>query len=123
MLPHWGDRPIEDIKRRDVIALLDRIVAAGTPHAATGVLKQVRKLFNWAIERDLLESSPCNSVMTPVKPVERDRTLNEDEIVDVWRAAEKMGYPLGTAFQLLLATGATAQRDRQDAVVVAQTRQ
>jgi integrase len=33
------------------------------------------------------------------------RTLSDDEIVKVWRAAEEQGYPHGTMVQLLLLTG------------------
>jgi integrase len=35
----------------------------------------------------------------------RKRTLADEEIVKVWRAAEEQGYPHGTVVQLLLLTG------------------
>ena len=38
VLPVWGERRIQDITRRDVIALLDRIVDQGSPIAANRTL-------------------------------------------------------------------------------------
>jgi hypothetical protein len=54
ILPPWGHRKAYDIKRRDVIALLDSIVERGAPIQANRTLALVRKIFNWAISRDLL---------------------------------------------------------------------
>src|SRR5215218_4761129 len=51
VLPVWGERCIQDITRRDVIALLDGIVDGGAPIAANRTLAAVRKLFNWALDR------------------------------------------------------------------------
>lgn len=90
LLPRWGNRPLEDIKRRDAIELLDEIAAEGKPYAAADVLKHTRKLFNWAIERDLTEANPFDRIKPPVKTVVRDRVLKDDEIVVVWWAAEQL---------------------------------
>lgn len=105
VLARWGDRPLGDIRRRDVIRLLDEIVAEGKPQAAAEVLKHTRKLYNWAIERDLVELNPFDRVKPPVPAVGRERELAPDEISVVWQAAEELGYPFGTLMQLLLLTG------------------
>jgi len=60
VLPTWGERRIQDITRRDVIGLLDRIVDQGAPIAANRTLAAVRKLFNWALDRSIIESSPVS---------------------------------------------------------------
>ncbi len=65
VLPHWRRRPIRDITRRDVLDLLDGIVAGGRPVAANRALTAVRKLFGWAMERDIVASSPCTGVKPP----------------------------------------------------------
>ena len=79
ILPTWGYRKAFDITRRDVIALLDRIVERGAPIQANRVLALVRKLYNWAISRDLLEHNPCLQVKPPGKEHQRDRVLSHDE--------------------------------------------
>ena len=46
VLPRFGKRKAKDITRRDIIALLDDIVARGAPIQANPALEIVRKLFN-----------------------------------------------------------------------------
>ena len=75
VLPRWRKRLIKDIARRDVLDLLDGIVASGRPVAANRALTAVRKLFSWAIERDIIASSPCAGVRPPTPEQSRDRVL------------------------------------------------
>ena len=65
----WGRRPISSITRRDVVALLDAIVDRGVPVTANRTLTVVRKMFNWAIERSLIETSPFDHVKPPAAEV------------------------------------------------------
>lgn len=95
VLPSWGKRRVSSITRRDVIALLDGIMARmedgqrGIP--ANRTLAVLRKLFNWAISRDLVESNPCYQVKAPAQEQARDRVLSDDEIRRVWAALETLG--------------------------------
>ncbi|MDP2179994.1 site-specific integrase [Methylicorpusculum sp.] len=82
-LPLWKNVKAHEIKRRDIIALLDKIVLRA-PIQANRTLALVRKLFNWAISRDLLEINPCAQVQMPAKENKKDRVLSEDEIVKFW---------------------------------------
>lgn len=101
----WGHRPIATITRAEVIALLDEIVDRGAPVMANRVLAALRKLFNWSIERGLLETSPCDKVKPPTAERSRDRVLTDEEITALWHGAESMGWPFGKMFQVLLLTG------------------
>ena len=56
VLPKWKNRELADIKRRDVLDLLDGIVDAGKPIAANRVLAAIRKLFNWSVQRGSSEA-------------------------------------------------------------------
>ena len=101
----WGDRPVANIKRRDAIALIDDLVAEDKPGAATDVLKYGRKLFNWAIDRELTDGpNPFDRLKAP-KAQSRDRVLKPAEIAAVWNGSTEAGYPFGTLVQLLLLTG------------------
>ncbi len=101
----WGRRDIREITRADVHAVLDSIVMAGTPSAANHALASVRKLFNWAIERSLLETSPCSHVQRPAKVSSRDRVLTEKELASIYSCAKAAGYPFGSVVELLVLTG------------------
>ena len=80
VLPAWGQRQAADVRRRDVVVLLDQIVARGAPIAANRVLALVRKLWNWAISRDYLAHNPCLQVHPPGKEHSRERVLSAEEI-------------------------------------------
>jgi integrase len=105
VLPYLCGRLITDITRRDVISILDRVIDAGTPVAANRTLAAVRGLFNWAVSRDILTVSPCMGVKRPATEQARDRVLSDDELRDVWLAAEQVGYPVGSLIKLLVLTG------------------
>ena len=77
----------------------------GTPIEANRTLAAVRKLFNWALSRDIIAVSPCAGVKPPSAETARDRVLTDDELRLVWQAAEQMGYPFGPLVQMLVLTG------------------
>lgn len=101
---HWGKRPLHRITRADVHAVLDGIVARGSPSLANAALAAVRKLFNWAVERGLVETSPCAGLGAPSSLVSRDRVLSDDEIKRIWIASHDVGYPYCAFVRLLLLT-------------------
>lgn len=57
VLPYWKDRNAEDIKKGDVIEVLQRVYDRGAPIASNNTLRLIRKMYNFAVERDLLEYS------------------------------------------------------------------
>ena len=87
LVTRWGNRKVKDITRRDVRELLDEI-AARAPIMANRTLALVRKMFNFAIERDWLEANPCHMVKRPAPEQQRDRVLSEDEIRALWKALD-----------------------------------
>lgn len=105
VVPYWRGLDIRKIMRRDVHDVLDRIVERGAPIHANRVLAAVRKLFNWALERDIVDTSPAAGVKKPSEEHSRSRVLTDDELKAIWDAAVKMGYPFGPMYQLLMITG------------------
>lgn len=106
VLPSWKNRKAHSIRRRDVIALLDRIVDRGSPIIANRTFEIVRRMFNFAIERDILDVTPCSRVRPPGKERRRDRVLSNDEIRAFWRGLQSadMSEKIRLALKLLLAT-------------------
>jgi integrase len=106
----WRGRRLSAIKRADVHDLLDKIVDRGSPILANRALVALRRMCSWAVERGLLEVSPCDKVRAPSAETSRDRVLTDDEIRAAWAAFEGVGWPFGPLAQLLLLT---AQRLRE----------
>jgi integrase len=101
-----GKRQIEEIRKRDLIELVEGIVDRGAPVMANRVLAHTKRLFRWAAGRDLIEVDPAAHIEKPTPPRRRDRVLDDHELTAVWRAAEIIGGPFGAGVQLLIATGA-----------------
>ena len=100
----WRGRSVDDIRRRDVIELLDQIVADRTANVADKTHQVGSKFFSWLVARDVISSSPWVGIERPVRYSARERTLSDDEIRRLWLACEAEG-PEGQAIRLMLLTG------------------
>jgi integrase len=105
VLPAWGKWKAEDVRRRDVIQLVEK-KADSTPVAGCMLLSVVRAMFNWAIEKDLIEQNPAARVKPPAETRPRDRWLTEAEICQVWSRldAARMAPESRRALKLILIT-------------------
>jgi len=94
--PRIGKKAIYDLKRRDIVEMLDAIEDENGPVMADRVLAHVRKAFNWQAARDDQFSPPIVRGMARTKPAERARTraLSDDEIGSLWIALESDEIPL-----------------------------
>ena len=104
VLPRWQGRDITTIKRRDIHNLLDDMAAQGYGTQRNRVLAAVRKLFNWAEDREIVAVSPARSIIAPAKEQARKRKLSEQEMRDLWAAFDQEPYPFRPMFQLCLLT-------------------
>jgi site-specific recombinase XerD len=80
VLPRWGDRPLEDIRRRDVISRVESIADRGAPFRANRVLAYARRLLVWCTRRDLIPANPAAGVDKPTPEQHRDRVLSDQEL-------------------------------------------
>jgi integrase len=106
--PELGVKQISDIKRSDIVRLLDKIEDERGPRMAHVTLAYLSKLMNWHAARDDDFRSPIVRGMRRVKPKERerDRILTDDELRAVWRAAEASTGPFGRMVRFILLTSA-----------------
>lgn len=106
IVPAWGNRKISDIKRRDLVFILDEIVDRGAPVMANRVLAYTRKLFSYAVKRDVLEANPFLGMDRPAREKARERTLSAQEIKTFWENLERttMGDGVCRALKLILVT-------------------
>lgn len=104
-LPALRGKPIDAIRKADVLRLIDKIVDSGSPVQANRVLAYLRRFFNWCIERDLIADNPVAGIKPPAKEISRERVLSLDELQKVLAAAKRVGYPWGPIVEMLVYTG------------------
>ncbi|WP_240732165.1 site-specific integrase [Geobacter sp. FeAm09] len=108
VIPAWGKRKAADIVKRDVIALLDSIIDRDAPGMANNCFQIIRKMFNWAVEKDILTTTPCLGAKLPAPKNIKDRALSDDEIRTLWKSLERddlcMSLESRRALKLILVT-------------------
>jgi integrase len=104
ILPRWGSRAFAGIKRSDVAALLDHIEDNHGSRQADIVLAIIRAIGNWYATRNDNYVSPVARGMRRDTAKPRDRTLDDDELRRVWKAAEADGT-FGALIRTLLLCG------------------
>jgi integrase len=103
-----GDRQVDDVRRIDIVDLLDEIEDTRGTAMADQVLAVLRRILNWHAIRDDGFRTPIVRGMARRKPEdhERDRILTDDELRAVWTTAEKYPGPWGQFVRFLLLTAA-----------------
>jgi integrase len=108
---HWkpfAGRPIGSIGRADVAAQLQTLTKERGRIAAARSRANLSALFSWAMREALVDSNPTIGTNQPDKGVRaRERVLNNDEFVAIWKAAE--GADRGGIVRLLILLGARRQ--------------
>lgn len=108
VVPLWGERKAADIKKRDVVLLLEGIMERGSPGMSNNTFQVVRKMFNFAVERDILPFSPATGIKALAPKVARERALSEAEVKTFWERIEKVSFcsdEVRRALKLVLVTG------------------
>jgi integrase len=109
VIPYLGKRKAKDIKRRDIVLLIDEIVDRGSPITANRTLRVIKKMFSFAVKRGVLDASPCMEIDPPAKENQRERVLTEEEIKMFWLGLDKAKMSDATKLVLRLLL-ITAQR-------------
>lgn len=104
VVPYLKGREIQDIRKADLVRIIDRVADSGARTQANRVRAFVTRFFNWACERDLIEFSPAASLPKVQGERSRDRVLTVSELRWVWTAADTLGFPFGPIVQLLILT-------------------
>jgi integrase len=106
VLPRLGAKQIDEIKRSDVVRLLDQIEDERGTHMADKALAVLRHVFSWHARRSDEFRSPIVRGMarTNTQDRARSRILNDDELRAVWRTAEQRGGAFGYLVRFILLT-------------------
>jgi integrase len=113
--PAWRERPLLDIRRSDVAALLDQVQDNHSARAADYVLSIVRAVMNWFATRndDYVPPIVRGMQRRSSHATARARILDDDEIRTIWAAADTASS-FGAIVKLCLLT---AQRSRKVAAM------
>jgi len=96
VIPAWGKRKAKDITKRDVVLLLEGVIERGAPVMANRLRALLSKMFNFGIERDIIELNPCTAVKPLAKEHPRERVLDEEEIKTLWDALDSPTLVMST---------------------------
>lgn len=105
--PRWADKPFTDIRRPQVVALMDEMAANNGRPQADKVLATLSKLFNWFRQYDEFYTNPIIPELKRAgRPADRKRhrAFSDDEIRAIWSACEALGS-YGAFIRLALLTG------------------
>ena len=106
IFPTLGHRPVAEIKRSEIVELLDTIQKESGPVAADRALALIRCIMNWHATRSDNFVPPIVKGMARTKTKERARSriLTDDEIRKIWNSSQSGAFP--ALLKFLLLTGA-----------------
>lgn len=109
VLPTIGAIFADQVTRRDVMAVLDKVKERGVTRYANQVLQYMRQMFRHGVAREIVAADPTFGLAKKDvggKEGERERVLTKDEIVDLAKRLPKSGLApeMQLAFWLILGT-------------------
>jgi integrase len=108
--PVLGNMRPEEVGRAHVRGLVDRIVKRGSPVSANRCFEVTRRVFTWAVSKDLLPASPCVGLEVTQEERRRERVYSSDELRAILAAVP--GTELEDLVPFILRTGARSGEAR-----------
>ena len=86
VFPTVGELALEDVKRAHIQDIIDRVTMRGGVRMNKAVLSALRQMFNFAVDREIIEIDPTARIKKSSlgKDHERDRVLSSQEIIDLF---------------------------------------
>ena len=102
--PEIGSKLLEEVRPADVLRIIE--ARRATPNTAEAVRIIIQQVYNYAIQKLLVETNPALPLRGVIKvpPAEHHRHLNERELGRFWVALERQGahYSTLAAAKLLM---------------------
>ncbi len=115
LLPRCGTRKMKDIRRREIIDLLEDVAdgkgdgrrkpGQPAPISANRLAALISRLFTFALDREVIDTNPAHRLPRPGTEKAKDRVLSEEEIRVVWSCLADMAQTTAVAWRLILLTG------------------
>jgi integrase len=108
VLPHWRDRRFDEIRRSDVIALLEGMLSNGLGTQANRVQALISKVFSFAVDCELLGANPCTRLRKRGVENVGERVLSDAELRLFWAGIvlPPVSYQAGLALRIAATTAA-----------------
>jgi integrase len=99
--------PIKEITKNDILCILDeKAIIEKSPTQANRIRGALSVVFNFAIDRGLLDSNLINGIPTYKKGrTKRSRYYSPEEIQELWEWFDSFIVPTGQVFKMLLICG------------------
>lgn len=109
VFPSVGDVAAEEVRRADLLTILDNCKAEGRRRTANVLLTDLRQMFRFAAEREIVPTNPLAGIKREKvggKDVERDRVLTDAEVKTLLSTltAARLAPRSAVAVRLILAT-------------------
>lgn len=108
VLPKWANRLYDEIRRADIIELVERLVTDGKPTLANRVQALISSIFSFAVDSDLINGNPCARLKKRGSETIGRRVLTDQELRIFWPGIilPPVSQRVGFALRLILLTGA-----------------
>ena len=111
IIPEIGNVRMNDVKKRHIIAVLDRVENRGSMTSCNRTLAVLSKMFGFALERDVIEHFPVYGIKKRGVEKSRDRIISDDEIIELWESLDNLSVNMLIKF--LFVTGQRTGETRQ----------
>jgi integrase len=104
LLPAFAGISIDEMTREDVGFAIDAI-GRRSKSAANKAHKWLRQMFNWLIEKGVIDKSPLDRTSRPFEEESRSRVLGLLELMVVWNAAAQLHETFRDYYRSLILLG------------------
>lgn len=112
VLPKLGPLYAEEVRRADIMEILDSVVARGAKRLANRLLAEMRQMFGFAVVREIVTTDPTAGIQkrhAGGREEERDRTLSDAELKALPAAIKASGLIEATQHVIWLILATTAR--------------
>ena len=105
VLEPLASMPADEVKRRDLLLLLEEIAARGHVRAAGHAKTLIGGMVKWALSQDIIANDPSRALPAYDQGTPRDRVLTPDEIQSFWFWLETLAPVVRDTLRFQLSTG------------------
>ena len=93
VFPLIGEMALDDVKRAHIQEIVDNVTMRGVVRMNKAVLAAMRQMFNFAVDREIIEADPTARIKKASlgKDTERDRVLSSQEIIELFKKMPMSG--------------------------------
>lgn len=108
VIPIIGHIQADKLHRRDVVSMLNAIVARPSPASANQTLKILKRVFSFSVEQGTLEVNQIHMIKMPAETKQKSRVLSDEEIKIFWlviSSGGKVSPEIRGLLRFILVTG------------------